>query len=213
VNITAVYISLNSDSFEASTRSQYQFNSNYLTLFISDWLKKLKLNLGSFNRVVFEEGQKNDFSIVGDKAFVICLSEEFEGIHNFWKANDVHDYFVRKYIEGFEKLDTKFDLNLTDQIRSVLEVKFSNCLEYEVKAKSKKIRSFTVQVIHRYKYDIYELLVRVLDGKKEIVKEVVIYSYDPDPFVVNYDVNKIEIDASSVRVINKLRENTIIFKF
>jgi hypothetical protein len=211
VKIIAVYISLDSKRFEAAVRSRYQFVSNYLTLFISDWIKKLKLDLGPFNRIIFEEGNSDDLSIAGDRAFVVCLEGEFERIDQFSSENTVHDYFARKYLEGFERFDNHFDQNLLTQLRPLLEQHFKDGYKYESKAKSKKLNDLTIQALHRYIYDRYELVVQKVNKNKEIEKEQVVFTCDPDPFVVNYDANKIEIDEDKIRVINKIREEHLVY--
>ncbi len=211
MKITAVYISLDCDNVEASIRSQYQFLSNYLTLLISDWLKKFKLELGPFNRIIFEEGANDDLSVAGDRAFVVSLSNEFDGFGHYCDSETVHEYFVRKYIEGFERLDKHFNISLANQLRSYLDQCFTNGLEYETKAKSKKVGDITVHAVHRYKYDTYDLVVRLVNKKKDIVKEEVVFTCDPDPFVVHFDVNKVEIDDARLRVINKTREEVLAY--
>lgn len=213
MKIIAVYISLDCDHVEASIRSQYQILSNYISLLISDWLKQFKLDLGMFNRLIFEEGARDDLSIAGDRAFVISLNNEFTEIEYYRNAEVVHKYFVRKYIEGFERFDKHFNLGLTDQLRPYLEQHFINGFEYEKKAKSKKIGDVTVQAIHRYKYDTYDLVVRLVNKKKGVVKEDVVFTCDPDPFVVHYDVNKFEIDEKKLRVLNKVGEEVLVYEF
>lgn len=167
--------------------------------------------MGPFNRIIFEEGARDDLSVAGDRAFIVSLSNEFEGIDYYCNSKVVHEYFVRKYIEGFERFDKHFNIDLANQLRSYLEQSFINGLEYETKAKSKKVGDMTVQAVHRYKYDTYDLVLRLVNKKKDIVKEDVIFTSDPDPFVVHFDVNKIEIDNDKLRVINKVREETLVY--
>ena len=106
MKITQVYIVLEQYSYEPIIRAKYQFLSNYLTLQISDWLKNLKLDFGLFNRIVFEEGAADDLTIVGDRAFVVCIAKDFQSITELKDESVIHDYFVRKYLEGFERLDS-----------------------------------------------------------------------------------------------------------
>jgi hypothetical protein len=211
LKITQVYMTLEEYSYEPLTRAKYQFLSNYLTLLISTWLKKIKLDLGAFNRIIFEEDASDDLSVVGDKAFVVSLKKEFKGLEQYSSAEVVHEYFVRKYLEGFERFDKKFNLDLTEQLRLQLEDSFkNNCFEYEAKAKSKKVGDITVQVIHRYRYDTYDLVVRMIKKNKEIVAERVIFTCDPDPFIVHFEVNKVEIEDDKIRIINKNEEQTLV---
>lgn len=202
-------MTLNEQKFDSTFRARYQFIANYLTLFTSDWLKGLKLDLGFFNRIVFQEGNDKDLSIVGDKAFRVCVKQEFEGFENLSTDERVHNYFVKKYLEGFERIDQKFNLNFTGELRSQIEQQFKNGLKYETKAKVKKVKDVTVQAIHRYKYDKYELVVQIIGKNKKIAKEKVVFECKPDPFVVHFDVNRVEIENNQVRVINKIREETL----
>lgn len=206
-------MTINDVKYEPLLRAKYQFLANYITLFVSDWLKKLKLDLGLFNRIVFQEGNDRDMSIVGDKAFRVCIKSEFTSLEQFATKDDVHKYFINKYLEGFSRFDKQFDLNLTTDLEENLEDYFSDEFKYESKAKSKKIGDVIVQVLHRYKYDRYELVVQTISKKKEILDEQVIFTGDPDPFVIHYDINKIEIDDSTVKVINKVREQTLSHNF
>ena len=43
---------------------QYENFSSFITLAISDWINKLQLNLGEFNRVLFQE--ENNDKVVED---------------------------------------------------------------------------------------------------------------------------------------------------
>ena len=106
MNITGIYICLDCELVSSKASSQYEFLSNYLSLSISDWIKKLKIDLGLFNRIIFEEGNRDDLSICGDKAFVVCIAKDFQSITELKDESVIHDYFVRKYLEGFERLDS-----------------------------------------------------------------------------------------------------------
>ncbi len=203
-------MTLETAKFEPLLRAKYQFLANYLTLFISDWLNKLKLDLGFFNRIVFQEGNDRDMSVVGDKAYRVCLDPEFVSLDQFATEDDVHRYFTRKYLEGFARFDKQFNLNLTPDLQAKLENGFTDGFKYDTCAKSKKIGDVTIQVLHRYKYDSYDLVVKTIGKKKEILGEKVIFTCDPDPFVVHFDVNKVEIDDGKVKVINKVREESLV---
>ncbi|MCV2883592.1 hypothetical protein OE749_02620 [Aestuariibacter sp. AA17] len=211
MKLSQVYMTLEEAKFEPLLRAKYQLLANYLTLFISDWLKKLKLELGFFNRIVFQEGNDRDMSAVGDKAFRVCVEPEFYSLNQFATEGDVHRYFTTKYLEGFARFDKQFNLNLTADLQAKLENSFTDGLKYDIKAKPKKVGDVTVQALHRYKYDSYTLVVQKINKKKEILDEQVIFTCDPDPFVVHFDVNKVEIDDSKVRVINKVREVTLVY--
>jgi len=209
MKIAAVYITLDSTRFQAEVRSRYQLLSNYLSLFISDWIKSLGIDLGAFNRIVFEEGSCDDLTIVGDRAFVVSIAEEFSGFEAFSSEGYVHKYFVRKYIEGFRRFDKKYNLSLADELRIEIDRKFAGGLKYEVKLKSIKKAAFVVNLVHRYGYSAYELVVRLIDKDKVVIKEIVLFSCDPDPFVVHYEINRIEVVGRELRVINKIRETVL----
>lgn len=212
MKLEQVYMTLEDTKYEPLSRAKYQFTANYLTLFISDWLKKRKLDLGLFNRIVFQEGNDRDMSIVGDKAFRVCVEQEFTSLEQFTTKEYVHRYFTKKYLEGFARFDKEFNLNLTTDLQPLLEHGFCNSFKYDIKVKSKKIGSKTVIALHRYKYDRYDLVVQMVNKEKEVLDEQVIFSCDPDPFIVHFDVNKIDIDNSKMRVINKVRETTIFYE-
>lgn len=211
MKLAQVYMTLEEAKFEPLLRAKYQFVGNYLTLFISDWLKKLKLDLGFFNRIVFQEGNDRDMSVVGDKVYRICVESEFTSLDQFATEDDVHRYFIRKYLEGFARFDKQFNLDLTTDLQAKLEHSFTDGFKYDTKAKAKKVGNVRIQVLHRYKYDSYDLVVQKISKKKEILDEQVILTCDPDPFVVHFDVNKVEIDDSKVRVVNKVREESLVY--
>ena len=51
MNLTQIYTELHDKQYDALVRVNYQFMSNYLTLFVSEWLASKKLSLGKFNRL------------------------------------------------------------------------------------------------------------------------------------------------------------------
>jgi len=211
MKLTEVYISLDCQRFNAKTRTHYAYLSNYLSLFISHWIKRQKLDLGFFNRIIFEEGEIDDLSLAGDRAFVVCLSEEFFDNGNMIDPQVAHRYFVRKYLEGFKRFDAKFGLQLAEQLQVVIENQFSDFLEYEIKAKSKRLGDLSVQVFHQYKCNSYELIVRIFNKQKDLVKEDVAFMRTPDPISIEYDVDKIEIEEGRLRIISSVGEETIMF--
>ena len=88
-----------------------------MVLTISDWLRRKKLDLGLFNRIVFEEARsQDDCKIVGDKAFCICVTPEFVSLEEFNSKERAHQYFVAKYMEGFARFDQHFNLALSIRI-------------------------------------------------------------------------------------------------
>lgn len=211
MKVTSVYITLADDRYEAAVRSKYQMISNYLTLHISDWIKAHTLDLGSFNRIIFEEGDKDDLSIAGDRAYVVCLSQDFAGFKELNNAHVIHDYFTRKYLEGFAKLDGEFSLNLTAQLSIFLNKIFHGNFEYEILIRSKKNHDYDYQVLGRYRYDQFDLIVRKLDSRNAVLNHEVIFSCLPDPFVVDYDVHQVLINSNSVRVTNKVRDEILVY--
>ena len=212
MKITSVHITLDCDLVKASTRSQYQIMSNYLTLFISDWIKKLKIEMGCFNRVVFEESQNKDFAVEGDNALRVCLSEDFKSFDSFQSEDIVHDYFTKKYFEGFLKLDKKFGSELTVNLRALVENNFRDCCAYKKNIKTIGCPPKKYHLINLYYYNKFSLLVREID-KKQTINEEIIYSCQPDPFIVNYNVNKVDVRSDCILIFNKIREETAIYKF
>ncbi|WP_375753658.1 hypothetical protein [Vibrio sp. HN007] len=210
MKLTQVYMTLEELEYEPLVRARYQYVANYLTLFVSDWLKELKLDLGTFNRFVFQEGYHEDMSIVGDKAFRICVKPEFTSMEKFTSSEFTHCYFVRKYLEGFSKIDQKFGLNLEDELRQKMKLKFEGGYKYDAKAKSKKVGKVIVQLLHRYQFDRYKLVFQCIDHCKNVQDEKVIFESEPDPFTVHFDINKIEIDEHKVRVFNKIRQEHLL---
>lgn len=162
--------------------------------------------------MIFEEGNDKDMSVVGDKAFLVCINPEFLSLDQFANDDDVHRYFTRKYLEGFSRLDKHFNLSLAQDLQMKLEHGFANRFKYETVIKSKKVGDVIVRVLHRYKFDSYVLVVQFISKTKAILDEKVIFSCDPDPFIVHYEINKVEIDGSKVKVINKVRKESLVYE-
>lgn len=181
---------------------QYENFASYLTLAISDWVSKLYLDLGEFNRVLFQEENNNkDFKVVGVKALAVCLTEDFQSLAQFSSAEITHQYFRRKYIEGFKRFDAHFGLHLTPELETFLDDYFKNGYVYEKEMKSKRIDGLKYQILKQYQYDVFNLILRVFDKKGEMLKETILQSGKPDPFVVHYNVNKVNILDEKIEVL------------
>lgn len=182
---------------------QYENFASYITLAISDWVNKLRLDLGEFNRVLFqEESNIKDFKVVGVKALAVCLTKEFESLDQFINAEVTHQYFKRKYVEGFKRFDAHFGLNLTPELETFLNDYFKYGYVYEKEMKSKRINGLKHQVLKQYKYDVFNLVLRVLDKSGAMVKETILQSGKPDPFLVHYNVNKVNILDDKIQVLS-----------
>lgn len=217
MNITQVYLVLNDTEYDLEERSSYQKKSNYLTLFISEKIKSLKLELGKFNRVIFQEGydyvQDHDLSVVGDKAFLVRLTSKFRKVQAESTEQELHVYFSENYLEGFNKFDRCFNLNLKEAMQSEIDSSFKEGLKYESVAKIKKNKNLTVRVIHRYTPDRYSLVAQKLDKQERLLHEDVICTCEPDPFLAKFEVSKVEIKNDLVVVTNGLGNEHVIYDF
>jgi hypothetical protein len=63
-------------------------------------------------------------------------------------------------------------------------------------------------VVKRYKYDAFDLLLRVIDKRGVRLSETVIFNFVPDPYRVYFNVHKVEINEDCIRVINQNGELT-----
>jgi phage-related protein len=104
-------------------------------------------------------------------------------------------------------------LDLSTGLNFFLENQFGDGLKYEVGAKSKRQGDVTIQVLHRYRCDRYELVMQKINKNKNLEQEKIMFSCDPDPFVVDYHVNKVEIEGGKVRIMNKVREGFMLGEF
>lgn len=209
MNITQVYLTLNDKEYNLAERSSYQKKSNYLSLFISEKIKSLRLDLGNFNSIIFREGrdhiQDQDMSVVGEKAFLVTLDSEFKALQENPTNEALHEYFKNKYLEGISKFDKKFNLSLKNQLQPEIESAFKDKLKYEFPAKDKKYKGVTIRALHRYTPDHYSLVAQELDNDK-LLKEEVICTCEPDPFLAKFKVNKIEIKNNFIFVTNGIDE-------
>lgn len=213
MRITQVAITLSNFRFSGMERKRYHELSVYLSMWISDWLKPKKLELGEFNRFVFQEFVEpaEDLKVVGEKAFAVGVSLEYPDVV-LVTAEDVHRYFVRKYLEGFERVDTHFNLQLTAELREAIDREYaSGEYFYEKKLASKRIDGKSVQLFDHYTHEEYTLIMRTKVGSQ--VEERVLFRFEPDVFRVKYRIKKCEISPEGVRVLNSVGKETLYYAF
>lgn len=181
----------------------YQNTSMYITLAISDWLRKHKLEIAKANRVIFTEySGKAVVGVVDTSKYVgVSINSDFQSLAQFSNAEVTHEYFRRKYIEGFKRFDGHFGLSLTPELEAFLDDYFKNGYVYEKEMKSKRINGLKHQVLKQYKYDVFNLVLRVFDKSGAMVKETILQSGKPDPFLVHYNVNKVNILDDKIEVL------------
>ncbi len=186
---------------DGQLRVQYENKASYITLAISDWLKNQHLDLGEFNRVLFTEASTDeDFHLVGIRALVVSLTKDFKNLEQFTNAQVTHEYFKQKYIEGFTRFDAHFALHLTPCLINMLNDYFREKLVYEKEMKSKRIQGIKHQVLKQYRYDVFNLILRLLDKNGTVLKETILQSGKPDPFLVYYDINKATIQDDKIQI-------------
>lgn len=181
----------------------YSSASSYIVLAVSDWLKKLKLNLGKFNRIVFKEGNigsEADLKI-GFNNFQIGVKHEFVlGVDKVEDSEFVHKYFIRKFLEGFKRFDEHFQLVLTPELEKYLEEYFSSGYRYEKQKVSKRIGKHKYQVIYQYFYNTFNLVLRVVDKAGDVAIEQILESDKPDLILNSYNYYKVTIEDNKVCV-------------
>ncbi len=168
MNITQVYLTPNYDDTEVQFRYGYQIKTNYIQLFLEECLRKNKFDLGAFNRLVFSEGGdiSRDFNVVGNNALPVAIEKTYSALDSFKTDREAHNYFVSKFLEGFNKLDTHFSTSLASYLKPLIEEKFKNELLYEKKMASKRIDHFRIVVMGRYTMNSFKLIINVFEGKK-----------------------------------------------
>ncbi|MBD7922354.1 hypothetical protein [Xanthomonas bonasiae] len=193
---------------------KYQLCSNYLAIFVSAWLSDRRLSLGNFNRFVFEEGAREDMKIVGSRAFVVSTAETFERLEKTPRDDEIHGYFVSKCLEGFQKIDGFFDVSLFEDLKMAIAVGFVQGFKYEKPAGAVKGSDGIVALFHRYRCDRYELVAcHPGEQGRRSGEEKILLTLNPDPFLVDFEVNKIEISGRRLTVINKVRERKFLCEF
>lgn len=213
MRITQTYIMPQEHSSEPLTRSKYQLLCNYLSLAISAWLAAKKLDLGAFNRIVFEEGSQEDFAVVGNNALVVGIAREFTSFEALQSPEQVHSYFVRKYLEGFARFDEHYGVKLADELREFLSSAFADEYAYQKKLASRAVNGTTYAVYGKYTYDAYHLIVELSSKKLGVIRKETIHSTPPDPFVIRYDVHSVKFDTTGIRVLATSGEETAFFPF
>jgi hypothetical protein len=204
MNVTKVYIQYDPDSrLSESFHVAYQNAASYITLSICEWLKIQKLCLDKFSRIGFEEVVDNkDLRVFESvKLFKINLVQDFQSLDQFSNAEVTHQYFKRKYIEGFKRFDAHFGLSLTSELETFLDDYFKNGYVYEKEMKSKRINGLKHQVLKQYKYDLFNLVLRVFHNSGALLKETILQNGKPDPFLVHYNVNKVNILNDKIQVL------------
>lgn len=217
MKVTGAYIQIN-HLHPMPLTSQYQLDSNYLSLFISDWICALKLDLGFFNRFSFTEGGANDLKVVGDRAFGVALSEtacSSEGPYGENKdkipPHMMHEYFKSKYMEGFSKVDKHFSLTISEQLHCAIDEYFDESLTYEKKIRSLRTENGTIHLFHRYTTDRYKLIAKESIGRPGVItREIALLEMIPDPFLVYYEIHQISVEGRFVRITGRIDAPPIV---
>lgn len=218
MEVSAVYVDLEYYGFPLRARVRYQLASNYLSLFISDWLKERRLDLGAFNRFVFVEGSRVDMQIVGDRAFAVGTSETVNAAGASLISErclhfdvDVHSYFVGKYLEGFKRVDEYFGLSLSAPLAEAIAVNVSPGLAYETPAGGHELRAGRLRLFHRYTTERYQLVAAESGPQKgDSESEFILMELIPDPFKVHYHVSTITVDGRRVTIANKTGSEVVV---
>lgn len=213
MNITQVYLTPSYEDTDVEVRYGYQVQTNYIQLFLEDCLRKNKVDLGAFNRLVFSEGgdESRDFNIVGNNALPVAIEKTYSALDSLKTDRESHDYFVSKFLEGFRKLDAHFTTSLTPYLMPLIEDKYKNDLFYEKKMASKRVGQLRFVAVGRYTKDSFKLIINIFEGKI-LIKSHIVYESEPDMFTVKYDVYKVVITDVVISVINKTREKTLELK-
>lgn len=208
--ISQVAISVDDRIAFGAVRSAYQMKSNYLTLALSECIAALRLNLGQFNRIIFEEGSGEDFKVVGNRAYVVKLVPEFSGLTMLSDARASHEYFVRKYEEGFRRLDEFFKIETWCVMKARLATAFSRDLIYERVMRNISLHGQSFLIVQRYSSDKFELVLRKDNREAEIGQcECILLECDPDPFIVDYDVRCFDVTAGQIHVFDRAGKTTL----
>lgn len=218
MKVTAVYIDLEYYSHPIPLRVRYQLASNYLSLFISEWINRRDLDLGSFNRLVFVEGSKVDMQVMGDRAFAVRISETASASGSPFAPGqatisdaDVHNYFVGKYLEGFNRIDDYFGISLSKHLAEAMMVHFSNGYIYEKAIAGRGARDGKLRLFHRYTTDRYQLVAVEADGEADgLAPEYALMELIPDPFKVSYHISNVVIEGRRISIANKTGSEVVV---
>lgn len=210
MNITQVYLTPAAELEDGLFRVKYQNQTTYLQLFIEECLRKNKLSLGKFNRIVFEEGGNgsNDFRVVGNNALPVSLEKSYEELEFHKSDREVHDYFVRKYLEGFRKFDDYYSTSLVKYLAPLLKEKYKDDLFYEKKMAAKRLGVLGLQAVGRYSKESFKLIIKSFE-KNLLTKSKVVFECEPDMFIVKYAAYKVVITDTSISIINKICDKTL----
>jgi len=181
INQVDVYLGKEADGM---LTMQYENTASYISLMISDWIKQ-------------------DFKLVGIRTLKVNLTKDFQSLEQFTNTKATHEYFRRKYLEGFTRFDAKFGLDLTPVLELAIDAYFSKQYAYEKEMKSKRVNGHKYHIIKRYKYDGFDLLLRITDKQDVQLREMTIFNFVPDPFRVHFNVHKVEINKDYIRVLNQ----------
>ncbi len=141
----------------------------------------------------------------------VALSKTYSKIEDIESDREAHKYYVRKFMEGFNKLDKNFLCSFSKYLEPLIKENFSDKLFYEKKVATKRTDTVRLQTITRYSRKEFNLLIKVFE-KNRLVKSCSIYKCEPDMFIAKYHVNKVEITDVDIIVTNKVQESTLELK-
>jgi len=211
MNITQVYLTVvDKNDRPRDFISEYQNQTTYLQLFFEECLRKHKNDVGAFNRLVFEEGgcSSEDFQVVGNNALPVSIGYTYEELSSLDSNRSIHEYFVRKFLEGFKRFDDHFSTSYVDLLEPLIKEKYQDELYFEKKMATKRIGNLRLQAVGRFSSNSFDLIIKVFDGRS-LIKSKVIYQCEPDMFIVRFHAYKVDITEELVSIISKVDEKTL----
>jgi hypothetical protein len=148
---------------------------------------------------------------VGNNALVVCIAKEFTSFEELRSQEQVHSYFVQKYLEGFGRFDQHYGVKLADDLGDFLGSYFADEYTHQKKLASRVVRGTKYAVYGKYTYDSYSVIVVLSSKKQGVISKETIYSAPPDPFVVRNRVHSVQFEATGIRVLSAAGDETAFF--
>ncbi|MBT6273710.1 MAG: hypothetical protein HOI95_06215 [Chromatiales bacterium] len=210
MNIKHIQLTPDARSTDFVFQMKYEVQTTYIKLFLEACLKRHKVDLGAFNKLVFCEGgdPAEEFQVLANDTLQVALQETFSKLESLQSDQEHHDYFVDKVLEGLRRFDSRFDSSLAQHLEPKMRRHFRGGLFFDRKFARKQISGCRLEVVGRYTRTDFTLSINShTEGAQP--RSTAVYRVLPEEYTVNFDIHRVQINNKSIRVLSKASVTTL----